>query len=130
MKKTILAVVALMMTGCGSSNVYDDTIPAYDDSDALLTIRDGLRPEDRSAWQAVTMRIINPVSSGVQSVTVGEAIQRQKAKEACFDENDLTKAGEMPTDFGAPGHEERRKAYITGYNKLVEGYNACAKMVV
>lgn len=133
MKKVVLMFAPfVVLSGCGSSDVYGEPIPSPDDHDALIEIRDGVKPEDREAWSKLTMRIVNPMAVKIDAETVGEAITRLKAREACLadSEAEREKLGPMPTDIMAPDYDERNKAYIEGYNATVESNNACLKLPV
>ena len=135
MRKVILIVAVATLSACGSAgNVYDQPLPSRDDRDALLDIRDKLKPEDQQAWQGIVMRMMNPMAEPVRSKTVGEAITKVKAKTACMDAHDTEatekKIGPAPNDIGAPDYEARNSAHIEAYNKEVAAYNACLKMPV
>ena len=134
-KMILIAVGVVSLSGCGNArNVYDRPIPNRDDRNALLDIRDKLKPEDEQAWQGIVMRLVNPMAERVTSKTVGEAIARLEAKTACMDSHDpeatKRKIGDGPNDIAAPDYEAKNTAYITANNKEVAAYNACLKMPV
>lgn len=132
MRRVVLVVAgAAMLSACGSAgNVYDEPLPSRDDQDALLDIRDKLKPEDQKAWQGIVMRMMNPMAEPIRSKTVGEAITKLKAKTACMEAHDTSKVPDGPNDISAPDYEEKNAAHIAAYNKEVDAYNACLKMPV
>lgn len=129
MRKMILGLALVaMLSACQDANVYDNPLPSVDDADALMAVRDGVKQEDQEAWQNVVMRMANPMAKKLQSETVGEAITNMKAKNACVEENDITKVPEGPSDFMADDYQERNAAHIKKYNAVVDAYNACLEM--
>lgn len=80
------SALLLFLAACHHTNrsVYDQPIPERNDAQALLLIRDQLRPEDRSAWQDIDKRITDPRAERIQSKTVGEAIRRWWAQHECM----------------------------------------------
>lgn len=130
MRKIAVLLCALSLTACGMGNVYDRPLPDHNDVDAMLDIKQGIKPEDQEAWSYIVMSIASPMTGALTSKTVGEAIEKQKARAACIARNDLDSVGEYPDDFMAPDYQERKNAHIEAYNKIVDALNACYKMEV
>ena len=113
MKKTIIAMMlAVTVAGCGRS-VYDDPIPASNDTKAMTDIRNGLRQEDQDAWRRIASAMIIPDTS-IQSKTVGAAINAMKSRMACQSKHKFTNI--------SLGQVEATNEY--------NAYTACDKIVV
>ncbi|GGD64703.1 hypothetical protein GRI62_11815 [Erythrobacter arachoides] len=110
------ALAAMVLTGCDAAapNVYEMPIPSSDDSAAMIEIRDGLEPDDRGTWSELMMANVNPLSKGIRSATVGEAIEKYRARKDCMASNSL-EGIDITTEM------ER-------YNATVAAYNACLEM--
>lgn len=109
----LILAVGLLAASCDAPSVYDQPLPDRNDTDTLVAIRDGVAPEDRDAWQSISMMIANPMARAIESKTVREAITRSKARTTCMDKNAPTDADDLP---------------VSEYNAQVEAYNACLRM--
>jgi hypothetical protein len=87
-----LAVLAgaLALVGCGDAGggdtVYDQPLPSISDSAAHANIASQLNAEDKEVWDNLVLRFTMISESEVESKTVGEAIERERAKLTCRDE--------------------------------------------
>ena len=125
-------LIALLLAGCQETagTVYDRPLPDRNDMEALLDIRDKLKPEDQEAWQGILMRKNNPMAEPITSKTVGEAVQRMRAKTACMSAHDVSKVPDNKLAIGDDGYDAAEAARITANNREVDAYNACLKMPV
>lgn len=125
-------VVAISLAGCGGGDVYERSLPEPNDTNALMAIKNGVKPEDREAWQAIALSLSNPLATALSSQTVGDAIGNYKARATCMNDASAEQdaLGQGPNDIGASDYDERNSAHIKAYNETVEAYNACLKMPV
>jgi hypothetical protein len=86
--KYALISAALLVSACHGTNVYDEPIPNRNDTQALLNIRDHIKPADQDAWLTVLIKMVAPAGAPIQSKTVGEAITHAKARTACLEAHD------------------------------------------
>lgn len=132
MKTRTMWLVALLLGACGqgSSNVYEQPLPASGDMDALMDIKEEVKPEDADTWQSLTRLIMSPKAKRPTSKTVGEAITAYRARRACMDANEPSKLPLGPNDTFAKDYEARRKAHTEALKNAANAYNACLKMPV
>lgn len=90
MKRTIIVMMLAMgVTACGRS-VYDDPIPASNDTKAMTDIRNGLKQEDQDAWRSIASAMVFPDAPKIQSKTVSAAITAMKSRMACQSKHNFT----------------------------------------
>ncbi len=121
-----LSALALV-SACGKmgGSVYDQPIPVGNDPNALISIRDQLKPEDQAAWSAITLKKMLPAAPAIQAKTVGEALTREKALDACEAKYKAEMDAASTDEIGVLKEGQTDK-----YNAGVNGYNGCLKITV
>lgn len=76
------------------------------------------------------MAKMNPMAQKIDAKTVGEAIQRFKARSACMEAHSTSKVPENTIPFSDPGYGAANEKHIKAYNAEVAAYNSCLKMPI
>ena len=87
LSKTLLILpLSLALFACGESapaTIYDEPMPDIDNVQALESIEQRLEGDDKEVWERIKLHTVLSDRPEVQSTTVGEALERERAKREC-----------------------------------------------
>lgn len=85
-KSFLVFPLSLALFACGESGprtIYDEPMPDIENTQAMEAIEQRLEGDDAEVWERIKLHNVLTSRPEVESTTVGEALERERAKRKC-----------------------------------------------
>ncbi|MFL0356798.1 hypothetical protein ACI5KX_09985 [Erythrobacter sp. GH1-10] len=82
----LITALSLAVFACGENgpqSICDEAMPDIDDVQAMEVIEGRLEGDDKVVWERIKLHTVLSQRPEVASETVGEALERERAKRTC-----------------------------------------------